>query len=260
MIPEPFEKFFSVFGNPGMYSLNPTCLVAPLLATSVYDTTPLREALVEWVDFDRLNNAETRAIVTAVNVQSGELRAFDNRQGLTVEQIVASGSLPPGFPMTQVGDAFYWDGALVSNTPLSVAINAIEEAGVCHPEAELEIIAIELLGQKRAVPDNMIEVIGRVSEIMLFGKLRFDLKLFEQMNQHLDLLHQMDALIPADSELREHPAYQRLLRHRRIDHFLLVSNRHDETAAGAADFSKESIERRIAQGYADAMDAIKARQ
>jgi NTE family protein len=256
MVPDQIESYFSLFGNSGMYSFNPRYLVAPFLATSVYDTTPLRNALEEWIDVDTLNAAEMRAIVTAVDVQTGELHAFDNRNSLTIDHVLASGSLPPGFPMTKVDDAYYWDGALVSNTPLSAALNAIEQIGENDAETDIEVVAVELLGQKRAVPTNMTEVVGRIFEILFFSKLRFDLKLFEQLNQHLDLLHQLDALVPEDSALREHPAYKRLRRHRRVDRFVLISNCHEETAAGAADFSKASIERRIGQGYEDAKDAL----
>ena len=31
---------------------------------------------------------------------------------------MASGSLPPGFPATEIDGEYYWDGGLVSNTPL----------------------------------------------------------------------------------------------------------------------------------------------
>ena len=33
---------------------------------------------------------------------------------------MASGSLPPGFPATEIQGEHYWDGGLVSNTPAAM--------------------------------------------------------------------------------------------------------------------------------------------
>jgi NTE family protein len=124
LLPPQAQQYLSVWGNAGMYQLRPEFLYAPLQATSIYTLAPLRQTLEEVVDLGKLNHsAETRVAVCAVNVATGELTTFDNKEGLSFDHIVASGSLPPSFPMTPIHGQSYWDGGLVSNTPLSLAIN-----------------------------------------------------------------------------------------------------------------------------------------
>jgi len=115
-------------GNHGMYRIRPDYIVDPFLATSIYNLLPLRETLSRVIDLHRLNsNDVTRVSLEAVNVATSELVAFNNRSGLSFEHIIASASLPPSFPMTRVGSDSFWDGGLISNTPLSSAINCLEE-------------------------------------------------------------------------------------------------------------------------------------
>jgi len=86
---------------------------------SYYDDTPLRATLERLVDFDRINSGQMRFSVGAVEVRSGNFIYFDNTtHKIASEHIAASGSLPPGFPATKIGDEYFWDGGLISNTPL----------------------------------------------------------------------------------------------------------------------------------------------
>ena len=92
-------------------------------ALSFYDTSPLRETLEEMVDFKLINSAEgVRISVGAVNVATGQQRYFDNKGDNAVvigpEHIMASAALPPGFPAVRIGKDYFWDGGLISNTPL----------------------------------------------------------------------------------------------------------------------------------------------
>ena len=90
-------------------------------ATSFYDTLQLKATLEALIDFDRLNSdhAKPRLSLGAVNVRSGNLVYFDSsRQVIKPEHVMASGALPPGFPAVEIEGEHYWDGGLVSNTPL----------------------------------------------------------------------------------------------------------------------------------------------
>jgi NTE family protein len=88
-------------------------------ALSYYDTAPLRATLERLVDFDRINAKEVRLSLGAVNVRSGQLVYFDNKhQTIGPEHVMASGALPPGFPPIEIEGEHYWDGGVVSNTPL----------------------------------------------------------------------------------------------------------------------------------------------
>ena len=55
----------------------------------------------------------------AVNVMTGNFIFFDNRkEEIRLEHVLASGALPPAFPMVKIGTDYFWDGGIVSNTPL----------------------------------------------------------------------------------------------------------------------------------------------
>ncbi|MBN2629280.1 MAG: patatin-like phospholipase family protein [Rhodobacteraceae bacterium] len=87
---------------------------------SFYDTAPLRATLEELVDFDLLNGGPVRLTVGAVDVESGNFIWFDSAERrIGPEHIMASGALPPGFAAVEVDGHPYWDGGLVSNTPLA---------------------------------------------------------------------------------------------------------------------------------------------
>src|SRR5579883_250223 len=91
-------------------------------ATSFYDTSVLKTTLEEFVDFDRINAGEVRFSVGAVNVRNGNFIYFDNfgkhKYTIRAEHVMASGALPPAFAPVEIDGEYYWDGGVVSNTPL----------------------------------------------------------------------------------------------------------------------------------------------
>lgn len=100
-LPRDVERSLATFGNPGMYQLNPAMLIAPWACTSIYETGPLRRTLAELTDLHKLNHGGMRVIVGAIDVGTALIRYFDNaKHDLSLDAVVASGSLPPGFPMT----------------------------------------------------------------------------------------------------------------------------------------------------------------
>jgi NTE family protein len=113
----------TTLGKPGFFSPQPTnpwlSPAGARTATSYYDTGPLRETLLDLVDFDMINANKIRFAVGAVNILSGNFIYFDNaRDEIGPEQVMASGALPPALPMMKIGTDHFWDGGIVSNTPL----------------------------------------------------------------------------------------------------------------------------------------------
>ena len=108
-----FSSFTTLLmGQPGFFKphqVNPWFLPAGAKdATSFYDTMPLRETLAELIDFDLINLRTQRFSVGAVNVQSGNFVFFDNqRETIVPEHVMASGALPPGFPMVRIGTDYF---------------------------------------------------------------------------------------------------------------------------------------------------------
>ena len=123
-------------------------------------------------------------IVGAINVATGVMEYFRSRQpgGLTFEHVAASGSLPPSFPMTPIGEHRYWDGGLFSNTPLGPAINALEQAAGGDRAVERELVVVELFPMRAAVPRTFTDVLQRMVQLQYTSRLTLDGDFFDQMS------------------------------------------------------------------------------
>jgi NTE family protein len=111
-------------GLPAFFTPNPLAALGggwPLAAEQAghYSTAALRKTLRGLVDFDRINRHETRISVGAANVCTSQMHYFDSRdKEFRIEHVLASGALPPAFPAVRVDGELYWDGGILSNTPL----------------------------------------------------------------------------------------------------------------------------------------------
>jgi NTE family protein len=128
-------------------------------AVSYYDVAPLKATLERLVDFDRINNDGTRLSVGAVNVRSGNFVYFDTTtHRITPAHIIASGSLPPGFPATEIDGEYYWDGGIVSNTPLHWVLDS-------RPRRDTLAFQIDLWNARGELPHNLADADVRAKEI-----------------------------------------------------------------------------------------------
>ena len=255
LLPPRLGRSLAVLGNPGMYRPNPTLFTTPWTATSLYDTTPLRRILTELVDPEKLNGEQPQAIVGATNVSTGEMEFFDRRcpGGLTFDHVIASGSLPPGFPMTEIDGRRYWDGGLFSNLPLAPAIAALHEAGNGDRRAIRELIVVELFPMNAPIPRTMPEVLQRMVQLQYTSRLTLDAPFFEENDRFVDLMERIDAQLPRKSAVRRDPTYQALLALRKINRFCVVTSPLPAELSRASDFSRSTIEARIRAGHDDAI-------
>jgi len=135
-------------------------------ATSFYDTTPLRATLERLVDFDRINHDGVRFAVGAADVHTGNFRYFDSaREAIRVEHVMASGALPPAFPAVAIDGSHYWDGGLVSNTPLEYLLEA-------SPRLDTLVLQVDLWSARGALPKNIADVLERVKDIQYSSRTR----------------------------------------------------------------------------------------
>ncbi|MDI7773728.1 patatin-like phospholipase family protein [Asticcacaulis sp. EMRT-3] len=176
-------------------------------ATSFYDTAPLRETLLRHVDFDRINKGPMRLSLGTVHVKTGNFVYFDSHEPERVigpEHVMASAALPPGFPAVYVDGEAYWDGGLVSNTPLSYVL----DAGVAK---DTLIFQIDLFSAVGPVPQNMDEVQERIKDITYSSRtrlntdaflekyrLRHAIRALAQYVPEADLARLCDQRLPAD--------------------------------------------------------------
>ncbi|MBE1162970.1 DUF3734 domain-containing protein [Dyella acidiphila] len=173
---------------------------------SWYDTAPLRETLERLADFDRINDARTlRVSVGAVNVRTGNFAYFDNRHDtLRPEHFMASGALPPGFPAVEIDGEYYWDGGMVSNTPLYKVLTE-------RPHHDSLIFQVDLWSATGALPRDMGMVAERSKDIQFSSRTRLITEYMHQSREQQRLLHELMELVPEAQ--RNDPAYRRAERY-----------------------------------------------
>jgi NTE family protein len=143
-------------------------------ATSYYDTADLRETLETVVDFDVLNNGTKRFSVGAVNVRSGNFIYFDtNFMRIGPEHIMASGALPPALPAVEIDGEYYWDGGIVSNTPLQYLLDQEEDLSSL-------VFQVDLFSSRGSLPRAMHEVTTRHKDIMFSSRTRQNTDMFRR--------------------------------------------------------------------------------
>src|SRR5688500_11843264 len=180
-------------------------------ATSFYDTAPLRDTLERLVDFDLLNSGDVRVSVGAVNIRCGNLVYFDTAQRrLRAEHFMASGALPPGFPAVEIDGEYYWDGGMVSNTPLSRVLSS-------EPRRDTLTFQVDLWSAKGRLPYDLTEVASRQKDIQYSSRTRTITNQMAQMQKMRQALQQLlnrlpkavksDPEVQAIADLAEHRAY-----------------------------------------------------
>ncbi len=194
-----------LFGIPGFYvPRSPPPQFAPegtLAALSYYDTEPLRATLEELVDFDRINRGDIRLSLGAVNARTGESVYFDTATDtITASHVMASGALPPGFPPVEIEGEFYFDGGIMSNTPLQYAAKDFSMNAL--------IVQVDLFSGLGNLPKNLAQVSERVKDIQFQSKTRFSLDQVRQIELLRSTLAAVLAKMPAS--LRDDPQVKRL--------------------------------------------------
>ena len=237
------------FGVEGFFSPRPP---NPWLAlpnvnpeTSYYDTGPLKATLEELIDFERINGGEVRLSVGAVHVESGNFCYFDSKhQEIIPEHIMASGALPPGFPAVEVGEAQYWDGGLVSNTPLGIVLED-------KPRTSTLAFQVDLFPAEGARPTTMGEVEARLKDIRYSSRTRLNTDSFRRMHRMRHKLLQLADKLPA--ELHDDPEVQAIkamgCKTRMHIAHLIYHPTHSDLSSKDYEFSRSTMEERWQTGY-----------
>jgi NTE family protein len=195
-------------GAPGFFTprVPPPYLRAPTTpgATSWYDTAALRVTLERLVDFDRINARASRFSVGAVNVRTGNFTYFDNATHVIApEHIMASGALPPAFEGVEIDGELYWDGGLVSNTPLDWVLSA-------RSELDTLVFQVDLWSARGEAPRDLAEVATRAKEIQFSSRTRAATDSFRKVQRLRAVYNELLELMPP--ELAATPQAQLLAR------------------------------------------------
>jgi NTE family protein len=201
----------TTLGQPGFFKphdVNPWFSPAgAMTATSYYDTSPLRETLLELVDFDLINSRKVHFAVGAVNVLSGNFLYFDNKnETIGPEHVMASGALPPALPMVKIGTDHFWDGGIVSNTPLQHLLDQDDKQNSL-------VFQVDLFSARGTLPRDIQEVLARHKDIVYSSRTRHNTDVYKQMNNLKTDLYKALQKVPED-RLSEH---ERSLRDRLAD-------------------------------------------
>jgi len=194
-------SFAAIFGLPGFFEprIPPAITFPPGApeALSLYATSPLRQTLEELVDFDLINARKTRLSVGAANIRTGNFVYFDNRQRpIGPEHIMASGALPPGFPPIEIDGEHYWDGGLVSNTPLQYVLDEV-------PRPDMLVFQVDLFSARGPMPRTLSEVSEREKDIRFSSRTRLNTDVFCQCQSMRRAAYRLVSRLP--DEIKNSP-------------------------------------------------------
>ena len=250
-------------GTPGFFRPNP---VNPWLAPrgsasaiAFYDTGPLRETLEDLVDWALLDEpgGHPRLAVGAVNVMTGNFQYFDSAAvALAPEHVMASGALPPGLPAVKVEGEWFWDGGLVSNTPLQYLL---EDELDCR---DALVFQVDLFPARGPLPRDMEEVLGREKDIRYSSRTRMNTDAYTRLRRWQLRLKRALERVPGEALTEEDRAMQaRLARLPRIAILQMIYQaKAYEGQAKDYEFGPETMREHWQSGYADTYRTLARRE
>jgi NTE family protein len=223
-------------------------------ATSFYDTKSLKDTLERLVDFDRLNAGMTRFSAGAVNVRTGNFVYFDTTtHTIGPEHVMASGALPPGFPAIEIDGEHYWDGGLVSNTPLQWVIES-------NPRRKDTLaFQVDLWSSQGSLPRNLPEVATRHKEIQFSSRTRASTAQFKNVHRVQRALAALLRRLPVDLEENDDLNVLKSVASDKVHNIihLIYRARNYEGHSKDYEFSRLSMQDHWRAGYHDAVRTLR---
>lgn len=221
-------------------------------ALSIYDTAPLRETLLRLVDFKLINSKRIRLSVGAVNVTTGNSIYFDNlEREIGPEHVMASGALPPAFAPVVIDGEAYWDGGIVSNTPLQYVLDN-------RDGDDMLALQVDLFSARGPMPVDLGAVLSRQKDIQYSSRTRYNTDMAAKVQNTRqaarDLLFNLPARIQKDPGIAE---LQRLLQTARVDIVHLIYRQKPyEQESRDYEFSRASVHEHWRAGRRDMTDTL----
>ncbi len=247
-------------GIPGFFRPNPPAWLSPRLpldesAAGYYLTDELRQTLTELTDAAVLDSGAPRLTVGAVRVVTGQMHYFDSRDApLGLQQVLASGALPPAFPPVRVGEHLYWDGGIYSNTPIEAVFDD-------RPRCSALLFSVHLWRPEGELPQTMAEVNTRYKDIQYASRAESHVRRQAQIHHLRHIVRELADALPADARAR--PEMQRLAGWgcRTVMHLMnLVAPRlPDEDGSKDLDFNARRIAARWQAGLDDTRQTLARR-
>jgi predicted acylesterase/phospholipase RssA len=261
-LPAPMQGNLSLLGNPNFWRSRSDYFDMARW-TSLCDTSPMYATLEKYCDFAQINDPRhMRFAVTATNLGTGQPSTFCNhhapgahthasnltscRTAITPAHVMASGSLPPGFPSTDIDEQQYWDGGLFSNTPIDALLNMLEPDEI----ATLPSFVVDLfpVGGQPA-PTNLIEVQTRTMALQYQNRFWAQYGGDGSLSGFVKMLEDLERELPADSAVRKLPAFHWLTRLQALKNIKIIASAA-APAGGDHDFSKYGVHKAYEAGRA----------
>ena len=225
-------------------------------AVSFYDVSPLKATLERLVDFDRINAGGTRLSVGAVNVRTGNFVYFDTTtQRIAPAHIIASGSLPPGFPATEIDGEYFWDGGVLSNTPLEWVLDS-------RPRRDTLAFQIDLWSSRGELPRNLADADVRAKEIRFSSRTRVATDHYKYTQKLRTAFATLLERLP--DEVRDLPEVAVLASEadEKVCNIVQLIYRAKKYEGSAMDyeFSRRTMEEHWLAGYRDAVQTLSHRE
>jgi NTE family protein len=267
--PPQAARDLSLYGLPSFYVPRPDLLTLPSW-TYVYDTHPLIDTLKKHIDFGALNGNKTAFVITAVDVEKGKLKRFANQPvgatdpvTIAPEHVLASGSLPPQFPWTDIKEGTQvlhcWDGGIVDNTPLGDAIDAFASGN----DVYRLLVVMNLFPDTARLPESLPEVTERVDQLRFGNRLKQDGENANRINKLVATIDELAKRVPGElpktlaDKVADARKYKLVTT---IEIPLLPDAKPSDPNEdyGFRDFSRAGVERRRRKGHAIALALLSA--
>ena len=244
-------------GVEGFFAPNPMAFASSALPLGAeqagyYRTDALRRTLSELVDFDLINAGQCRLTVGAANVRTAAMHYFDSRDmKFDPRHIMASGALPPAFPPVRIGGDLYWDGGVLSNTPVEAVFDDA-------PRRSALVFAVHIWNPDGPEPQTMNDVLHRQKDVQYSSRAHSHIQRQKQIHRLRHIIAELAARLPPEErgkpEVGEMAAYGCLTQMHVVR--LLAPVMDGENHTKDIDFSPAGIKARWAAGYANTCEVI----
>ena len=254
----PLRTMSAVLGGiPNFFEPNPMAFLSSQLPlgpekAGYYSTEKLKATLSDLVNFDLINEGKTRLTVGAANVQTSEMHYFDSQEvDFDVRHVMASGALPPAFPAVRIDGELYWDGGIISNTPVEAVFDDFPRRNSC-------VFSVHLWNPHGAEPKSLWEVTNRQKDIQYTSRAASHIKRQRQLHKLRHIITKLYEALPPEAidsveakELAGYGCYTRIHVLR-----LLAPMLENEDHTKDVDFSPRGIRERWDAGYRHTRDAL----
>ena len=244
-------------GLPGFFSPNPMAFMGPKMPLGTedagyYSTAPLQKTLAGLIDPDILGCQSPRITLGAANVSSGEMRYFDSKTDeITIRHILASGALPPAFPAIRIDGELYWDGGILSNTPVEAVFDD-------NPRKSGIVIAVHLWRRQGDEPRSIWDVANREKDLQYASRAMNQIKRQRQLHRMRHVISELVEKLPPEArksnEVKALAAYGCKTQMHVVR--LLAPRLKNEDHTKDIDFSPSGVSARWAAGLADMRETL----